>query len=1387
MRPHPALRRPAPSPALLMVALLCGVLAASLSLAQAAVPAKSIEPWMDAPFTTPVEDLRQALAAINAPAGADIQVLFEDTSQIFDPQGRSTERRVLIYRILSQEGISAWAKVGASWAPWYQKVPRVRARILTANGDERWLDPGTLSEAPVAETGTEIFDDRRMLQAPLPALGIGSVVIEETVLEDLQPFFAAGTNHREYLVATYPLYRGRLVIQAPTSLPLRYGKRLADDVVLSQQRLEIEGQDSVRLTFTYGDLPAAGAAEANLPYSQPRFPSVTFSTGESWNAIARAYAQIVDDKLANAELTEILVGFPVDGDRRAQIDFLLAQVQAKVRYTGLELGAASILPVTPAEILDRRFGDCKDQATLLVALLRRVEIPAYVALLRADFDYDVEPELPGFGAFNHAIVYVPGDRPMWIDPTDPFSRAGELPLAVQGRWTLVAAETTRELIPTPTSHSIDNRAVETREIFLPAYGPARVVETTEYHGSLEQEQRALRPGDPEILRQAYEAYVQDEYQAAALEAANETPIGDLSQPFRLRLTATGAERATTGLTQAAVVLSYGNLLGSIPPILLDDSAAERQGDFIFANPFVKEWLYRIHLPPGMEPRQVPEDRSWTLGGMRYEESFQLIPQRRILEARLRLDSGLRRLDPELFAATRQRLKEFWESELTILSFDHQGSVHLAAGRGLAALDVFRRLVQEHPEEVIHRVRLARALNALGMGTEAQRQARLAVEIAPESAFAHWILGRCLARDDLGRHARPGFDLAGAIAATEKATDLDPTSLLFRAELAGLLDLNSQGVRYGAGADVDRAIEEYQRLLESSGGSGLETNLLYSLLYRQRWQDLLELSEKLDADGSHLVWRLIALGALEGAPVVIREAGRLGLDGDAYAQTLHTVVRSLNAMGHFAAGGAVLQHLASRTDNPAAAIRQAQLYANIRPLADWNLTQNDPKTLVRRFFVHVFRPELDIEGFRTLLHPRSVARQSGDDDSLLAIWSNARRQAISDDSIPVPSLIELFLAAFALQVEGDAESGFRVTGTSLLPELDYRSTTYLRPLGDELRIVAFKSETAILAGEALAALDEGDLEGARQWLDWAFEDVPVQGSEDPLSGNVFARQWALGQEARGDDIRLAAWMLLAQNHDTAKEAAAALRPLLEETDDPQLQRRLHQALSISAVLRRSWPEAIHHSQWLFEAEPTSDIALAAHLRYLERSGDEATLETFLEGHLEQHPQSLTASVARARQLLRQGEVDQAMAQFAAIEDADGSPAHRASALNWWTWAKLFQPQVDTSALDLAQRSADLIDYNSYPILHTLAMAYAELDRPFEAYKILLQAISKRRSQDLTDGDLLIMARMAQSYGLDVTARELYERIEPPEEANQVALSSWQLAQRHLSALGQPAKK
>ncbi|HRZ80544.1 MAG TPA: transglutaminase-like domain-containing protein, partial [bacterium] len=79
-------------------------------------------------------------------------------------------------------------------------------------------------------------------------------------------------------------------------------------------------------------------------------------------------------------------------------------------------------------ILDREYGDCKDHALVLTAMLREIGVKAHPVLTAA---YDTSGVDPKFvtDIFNHVIVKVilEGGQTLLLDPTSRFTQFGKLP------------------------------------------------------------------------------------------------------------------------------------------------------------------------------------------------------------------------------------------------------------------------------------------------------------------------------------------------------------------------------------------------------------------------------------------------------------------------------------------------------------------------------------------------------------------------------------------------------------------------------------------------------------------------------------------------------------------------------------------------------------------------------------------------------------------------------------------------------------------------------------------------------------------------------------------------------------------------------------------------
>ncbi|MFL6234730.1 MAG: DUF3857 domain-containing protein [Thermoanaerobaculia bacterium] len=1379
--------------ALAGLALPSGAGAARSAQAPAA-PAATATPWEGAPFTADAGAVAQAAAKVKAEEDDDVVVLLMEVSYTFDEAGRETYSQRLVYRILNANTHESWSTVEEGWEPWHQAKPEIRARVITPDGAEHPLDPSTVSESSATRDAPDLFDDGRVLRAPLPATRPGAVVEQQVTVRDTAPFFEGGVVRLHTLDPGMPVRHARLTLEAPAPLPLRWVVRGLPGVSPKEE----VSQGRRRLTFEARDLQPADDPEPGLPSDVPRSAYVAFSTGGSWADLARRYSGIVDRTVRGADVAAFLrsaAGGPA-ASQLETINRILARMSDEVRYTGMELGEGGLIPRTPAETLKRRFGDCKDKAVLLTALLRAADIPAYVALLNAgEDDPDVEEALPGFGLFNHAIVVVPGAPALWIDPTDPYARAGELPTADQGRLALVASATATGLVRTPEAAAADNRVIETREVFLADLGPSRIVETSEYQGAIEHDVRAAYAlQDGPTMRQALKEYAVSAYLAEDLSAVDHSKPADLSAPMRLRIEVRNARRGFTDERNAAVGVSAAALLSRLPDEFTaggeDGGDDPRQADYVFRRPITAEIRYRIVPPVGYAPEPLPAARVRHLGTATLAEEYAAGTDNAVT-ATFRLDTGRRRISAKEFTALRTAAREALDDKATLLVFDQTGEAHLNAGRVHEALAEFQRLAALEPKKALPRTRVARALLAGGMGEAAREEARQALRLEPKLASAYRQLGWILEHDDIGRRFGSGFDRAGALAALRKARELDPKDQAARSELAILLEHDAGGVRYSPRADLGAAIDEYKALKKDLGAKEADDNLLVALARAGRYAEAKELAAQRKDSQTGSIVSLVAIAATDGADAAVREGEHAFSDDKARAAALQSAAQTLTLARRYPEAAALMERAGRQSDNAAALLSMADLLRKAKRHEEVALPPDQPATPARRIMLLATSEKIDVKQVAALFSHEVAAEvlklSDPEAQRLFEAGSASARRQLRALQMPADAAIDLALGAMQETVSGGEASGYRVAlsfpGTDKSPG---SFVVYVVREGGEYRVAGLSTAPAMLADEALRRVQRGDLAGARQWLDWAREGMGEEaGGPDPVPSRPFPALWAKGatsaEKTGAEEIRCAAAALLA-----TKESAKAL-PLLhscrEAAGDPARRNALDVALALADLEAGHAAEGEEISRRLLAAAPGSERAETLQSQALMTLGHWDEVRTLAGQRLQRSPDDLWALRLLVDADLRAGDLGQAETGLRQIVKSGKATAND---YNEIAWLLLERGRVDDETLDFGQRAASLSEYRQASYLHTLASLYAEKGRTAEAYRILVQSIDARANESAGPDDWYVFGRLAEQYGLPDVARKYYKKVAPPKSPEGEPMSTHALAARRLAALGEEKK-
>ena len=1343
--------------------------------------ADRVEPWNVPHFSVEPKALYSAASA-NAPAeGTDVVVLNDEESYVFDASGRSVHTEYMIYKVLTQRGAEGWDAVSTGWEPWHEKRPTVKARVITADGTVHELDAKTITDAPAKESSSSIYSDRRVMRAPLPAIAPGSVVEEELVSEESAPFFGAGNVGRFYFGRMYtPVEHSRLTLDWPSSLPLKYALTLLPD--LKPQRSEADGK--IKVVFDQGPTPAIEDIDNNLPCDVPAIASVAFSTGASWQQIAEDYAKIVEAHVSTADVKAMVEKLTQGKPSRSEkAQAILAYLNKNVRYTGVEFGEAALVPHAPAETLAHKYGDCKDKATLLVAMLRAAGIPAYVALLNAGDRLDVPADLPGMGLFDHAIVYAPGDPAFWIDATDEYARLGQLPTGDQGRLALVVRPESNALVRTSEMPSKDNALVEEREIYLADIGPARIVEISHPQGPIESEYRSYYADKQnKDNREGLNNYVKSQYLAEKLDRMDRSDPSDFSRPFELILESQKAKRGFTDLENAVAAIRLESLFSRLPSDMQQreekDEHAEkpkkkRTADYELPQPFLTEWHYKIASPTGFQPKPLPQDVKLNLGPALLTEQFSRDKDETV-RAVIRFDTVKRRLTAQEAAEMRDKIAEMRESAPIMIGFEPRGRVLLREGKVRESFQSHRRMIAEHPKDAVHHLRIAKALLEAGMGEAARNEARLAVKLEPNSALAQKSLAEILEYDLVGRKLRPGSDYAGAAAALRAAIKLDPTDKEIAGNLAILLEYNEEGLRYGRGAKLKEAIAEYRKLSpEDLAGIGLKGNLAYALFYAGEFAEARKSAESLNPVPKALIAACEA--AINGTQAALAEATKRAEGETQFKEIVRTAGEMLMNTGKYSLAADLLQSGADG-DNAAHTMGLAAMLRKAKPREEIHFG-NTPEDLLMRFFELSMDSKLTLESLNTVLSKNALVVMKNTDpeetEKTLSTGKRVRR-TLARTAISPDVTLDILIQAVKPSGEGDDTHGYRerlqVPGGKAL-------TCFIVKESGQYKILDCSEKPNSIGLEILDRLAANDPKGARILLDWLREEQHLAGGDDPMAGEAFPRFWTKGKEADAEHMKWAAAAILVQTKPTAKQGVevleAAQKLASNETDKVNISLALldgygnienyEKLLAVSSELAKQFPE----SKRVFFSQ-------AAALRALARSSEADDLAQQRMKRISGDPDALRTLAMNA--VFREN-YQAAYTWYQKLADAGNAEA---SDLNGMAWQTLFFARTQGADIESAIKASQL-SQNSPAILHTLACVYAEAGKTKEAREVLIQAMDLL-SLDEPDPDYwYALGRIAEQYGERDIALSDYSKVSKPKQTLQIPDSSYRLAQNRTKVL------
>lgn len=413
--------------------------------------------------------LQQAAAIKNPTYDKDVPavVLRKEQALTLSNDGRLTTVTTFAVRILTREG-REYAEAGELYLTNTGKVRDMTAWLIRPNGYVKKYGKDDIEDRIL--DASDIYDERRVKIIDASNDADAGVVFGYQATSEERPLFNQD-------IWRFQNYLPTLVSRYSLTLPAGWQ---ATSVVFNHARLEpsVSGSSYAWELRELGPIkfepasPTVGNLAPMLAVNY--FPadsgaSTTARTFENWVQVSR-WGTELHDPLAIPDETVSAKARALTANSKTELERIraIARFVQGLQYISIDIGVGrgnGYRPHPASQVLAKGFGDCKDKANLMRAMLRAIGITAYPVFIYSGDPTRVREEWASPAQFNHCIIAIKLSdesqaptvlqhatlgRLLIFDATDEYTPVGDLPDEEQGSWALVVAGDSGALLRMPT-------------------------------------------------------------------------------------------------------------------------------------------------------------------------------------------------------------------------------------------------------------------------------------------------------------------------------------------------------------------------------------------------------------------------------------------------------------------------------------------------------------------------------------------------------------------------------------------------------------------------------------------------------------------------------------------------------------------------------------------------------------------------------------------------------------------------------------------------------------------------------------------------------------------------------------------------------------------------
>jgi transglutaminase-like putative cysteine protease len=572
-------------------------------------------------------------------------VLLDDHKVTVDPAGMVDTVTRFAIKILTHEGKSE-AEVVEGYEKGGRQVKELHAWLVAPGGFVKTFDKGSVED--LGAYSDELYNDYRLRRIKAENAEIGAVFVYESEVVE-KP---TGAQDMFSFQSNLPSLEARYSVTVPSGWT-------ATGLILNHDPVT-PTVDGNTYTWALKNLPFREAEEAapHLAGTSPMLavnfhppPGATDLTDfKAWSDVSRWHTRLAEPQAEitpemEAKVRELLNGASTEYDKiRA-----LGHYVQKVRYVEVAMDLAhngGYRPHSAAQVFAKQYGDCKDKANLLKAMLKSAGIQSYlVAIYSGDRTY-VKKDWASPWQFNHMILAIqvsdatkaptiistPAGRLLLFDPTDYLTPMGDLPYYEQGSYALICAGDKGDIAQMPVVAPEANLMSETVHASLDSNGKLTASIAFQSDGQAARTERMKHDVPPEQYKADMERYLNFYAKGAAITKIEAHDAFDQNTFF----SSVDFESAGYGQIMQNRLLVFNPTV--IEPSARHFSAAKERNEPIVLNGRTYRKEVSLKLPEGFTVDEMPEPFKAESPFATFHIAYRQEPGQLIVEEELKTES-----------------------------------------------------------------------------------------------------------------------------------------------------------------------------------------------------------------------------------------------------------------------------------------------------------------------------------------------------------------------------------------------------------------------------------------------------------------------------------------------------------------------------------------------------------------------------------------------------------------------------------------------------------------------------------------------------------------------------------------------------------------------------